>query len=203
MNNRIKEYRIFYTEGNLIKDNGIRLGTLEMLQNDFPDENWAIIPVEEVPDNWREMTIENRKLVTASAETIKQRQQVENEQKAALLREQRDKLLYETDKYMLPDYPITEEEREEYRQYRQYLREFKDNRISLFTTAKQGKMRWHTPYEITDPVQGKTYNRSEGGMYISNVRTDEGRFMEYGCEWIPEYTAPNKIVILDLDTMLA
>ncbi len=80
---------------------------------------------------------------------------------------------------------------------------FKDNRISLFTTAKQGKMRWHTPYEITDPVPGKNYTRSEGGMYISNVRTDEGRFMEYGCEWIPEYTAPNKIVIFDLDTMLA
>lgn len=80
---------------------------------------------------------------------------------------------------------------------------FKDNRISLFTTAKQGKMRWHTPYEITDPVPGKNYTRSEGGLYISNVRTDEGRFMEYGCEWIPEYTAPNKIVILDLDTMLA
>ena len=80
---------------------------------------------------------------------------------------------------------------------------FKDNRISLFTTAKQGKMRWHTPYEITDPVPGKNYTRSEGGMYISNVRTDEGRFMEYGCEWIPEYTSPNKIVIFDLDTMLA
>ena len=79
---------------------------------------------------------------------------------------------------------------------------FKDNRISLFTTAKQGKMRWHTPYEITDPVPGKTYTRSEGGMYISNIRTDEGRFMEYGCEWIPEYTNPNKIVIFDLDTML-
>lgn len=80
---------------------------------------------------------------------------------------------------------------------------FKDNRISLFTTAKQGKMKWHTPYEITDPVPGKTYNRSEGGMYISNIRTDEGRFMEYGCEWIPEYTSPNKIIILDLDTMNA
>ena len=80
---------------------------------------------------------------------------------------------------------------------------FADKRISLFTTAKQGKMRWHTPYEITDPVPGKTYTRSEGGMYISNVRTDEGRFMEYGCEWIPEYTSPNKITIIDLDTMLA
>lgn len=80
---------------------------------------------------------------------------------------------------------------------------FKNNRISLFTTPKQGKMRWHTPYEITDPVPGKSYTRSEGGMYISNVRTDEGRFMEYGAEWIPEYTSPNKIVIFDLDTMNA
>lgn len=80
---------------------------------------------------------------------------------------------------------------------------FQDNRISLFTAPKQGKMRWHTPYEITDPIPGKTYTRSEGGMYISNVRTDEGRFMEYGCEWIPELTSPNKITIIDLDTMNA
>ena len=124
MKNEIKEYRIFYTEGNEIKDNGTRLGTLEILQNDFPGENWAIILVDEVPENWREMTIENGKLVQAFPKIIKQRQQIENEQKAALLREQRDRLLYETDKYMLPDYPITEEEREEYRLYRQYLRDF-------------------------------------------------------------------------------
>ena len=84
-----------------------------------------------------------------------------------------------------------------------YKEVFQDNRISLFTAPKQGKMRWHTPYEITDPIPGKTYTRSEGGMYISNVRTEEGRFMEYGCEWIPEITAPNKITILDLDTMNA
>lgn len=123
MKNEIKEYRIFYTEGNEIKDNGTRLGTLEILQNDFPGENWAIILVDEVPENWQDMTIENGELVPALPGIIKQRQQVENEQKAALLREQRDKLLYETDKYMLPDYPITEEEREEYRKYRQYLRD--------------------------------------------------------------------------------
>lgn len=84
-----------------------------------------------------------------------------------------------------------------------YKQVFQDNRISLFTAPKQGKMRWHTPYEITDPIPGKTYTRSEGGMYISNVRTEEGRFMEYGCEWIPELTAPNKITIIDLDTMNA
>lgn len=124
MKDEIKEYRIFYMDGNAIKDNGTRLGTLEMLQNDFTGENWAIIPVDEVPENWLEMTIENGELVPALPGIIKQRQQVENEQKAALLREQRDKLLYETDKYMLPDYPITEEEREEYRLYRQYLRDF-------------------------------------------------------------------------------
>lgn len=84
-----------------------------------------------------------------------------------------------------------------------YKQVFKDNRISLFTTPKQGKMRWHTPYEVTDPIPNKVYTRSEGGMYISNVRTEEGRFLEYGCEWIPEIQAPNKITILDLDTMNA
>lgn len=78
---------------------------------------------------------------------------------------------------------------------------FEDNRISLFTSAKQGKMKWHTPYEIVDPIPGKSYTRSEGGMYISNVRTEEGRFMEYGCEWIPDYQSPNKIVNFDLSTM--
>lgn len=80
---------------------------------------------------------------------------------------------------------------------------FKDNRISLFQADKIGKMRWHTPYEIVDPIPNKTYTRSEGGMYISNIRTDEGRFMEYGAEWIPEISNPNKITIFDLDTMNA
>ena len=42
MNNKIKEYRIFYAEKNLIKDNGTRFGTLKMLQNDFPGENWGL-----------------------------------------------------------------------------------------------------------------------------------------------------------------
>lgn len=78
---------------------------------------------------------------------------------------------------------------------------FADNRITLLQQDKIGKMRWHEPYEISDPVTGKTYTRSEGGMYVSQIRTDEGRFMEYGAEWIPEIKAPNKMVIFDLDTM--
>ena len=38
-------------------------------------------------------------------------------------RAERDNLLAQTDKYMLPDYPITDEEREQYKAYRQYLRD--------------------------------------------------------------------------------
>lgn len=80
---------------------------------------------------------------------------------------------------------------------------FKDDRIALLPQDKLGKMMWHEPYEISDPVPNKTYNRLEGGMWTSNWRTEEGRFMEYGAEWIPNFTAPNKIAIVDLDSVSA
>ena len=38
-------------------------------------------------------------------------------------RAERDNLLAETDKYMLPDFPITEEKLAQYKAYRQYLRD--------------------------------------------------------------------------------
>lgn len=38
------------------------------------------------------------------------------------LREKRNKFLVETDKFMLPDFPITGPERAKYREYRNYLR---------------------------------------------------------------------------------
>lgn len=75
---------------------------------------------------------------------------------------------------------------------------FADKRVTLLQADKIGKMMWHEPYEASDPIPGKTYTRSEGGMYISQIRTDEGRFMEYGAEWIPNISAPNKIVNIDL-----
>jgi hypothetical protein len=40
-----------------------------------------------------------------------------------LLRAKRDKLLQETDKYMLPDFPIETKTRALYRDYRKYLRD--------------------------------------------------------------------------------
>ena len=45
------------------------------------------------------------------------------EEKEAEARMQRNSLLAATDKYMVSDFPINEEEREQYRQYRQYLRD--------------------------------------------------------------------------------
>lgn len=45
------------------------------------------------------------------------------EMKAAEKRTERDGLLSLTDKYMLADFPVSEDEREEYCSYRQYLRD--------------------------------------------------------------------------------
>ena len=75
---------------------------------------------------------------------------------------------------------------------------FADKVITLLPQDKIGKMRWHTPYEITDPVPNKQYTTLSGGMFISSERTNEGRFLEYGCEWMPEITLPNRIAIIDL-----
>lgn len=80
---------------------------------------------------------------------------------------------------------------------------FADDRIALLPADNLGKMKWHTPYEASDPVPGKTYTTGlPGGMFISSQRTDEGRFLEYGCEWIPEFTAPNKLLILDTSKLV-
>lgn len=66
--NEIKEYRILYAEDGEIKDNGTRWGTWEMLKADFPGPEWAIIPADEVPENWREMTVVDGALVPAPTE---------------------------------------------------------------------------------------------------------------------------------------
>ena len=55
-------------------------------------------------------------VLTASDEAI--------EQKKAEVRVVRNQYLEQTDKYMITDYPITDDERELYRQYRTYLRTY-------------------------------------------------------------------------------
>lgn len=78
---------------------------------------------------------------------------------------------------------------------------FADDRISLLRQDKIGKMMWHTPYEITDPIPNKVYTGLQGGHFISTQRTDEGRFTEYMAEWMPNIAEPNKIVVFDLDNL--
>ena len=55
---------------------------------------------------------------------------------------------------------------------------FKDNRISLFTTAKQGKMRWHTPYEITDPVPMTVADYIKGKFQTFGITVSEADILE-------------------------
>lgn len=47
-----------------------------------------------------------------------------DEEKKAQVRAVRNQYLEQTDKYMIVDYPITDEERELYKQYREYLRTY-------------------------------------------------------------------------------
>lgn len=78
---------------------------------------------------------------------------------------------------------------------------YADDRITLLPSDKVLRMRHHKPYVMTDPVPGRTYVSGEGQMSVCNYRDEEGRYMEYTAEWIPEFTAPNRIVNLDLRTM--
>lgn len=47
-----------------------------------------------------------------------------NEEKKAQVRSVRNQYLEQTDKFLIADYPITDEERESYKAYRTYLRDY-------------------------------------------------------------------------------
>ena len=55
-------------------------------------------------------------VLTSSDEAIEQRKEQ--------VRSVRNQYLEQTDKYMITDYPITDDERELYKQYREYLRDY-------------------------------------------------------------------------------
>ena len=80
---------------------------------------------------------------------------------------------------------------------------YADDRITLLPQEKIGYMRWHTPYEATDPTPGRNYSGADGGMLISGYKDDNGRYLEYTAEWIPQISNPNLIVNFDLSTMNA
>ena len=87
---------------------------------------------------------------------------------------------------------------------------YADDRITLLPQDRIGYMRWHTPYEATDPTPGRNYSGTDddrtglnGGMLICGYKDDNGRYLEYTAEWIPQITNPNLIVNFDLTTMNA
>lgn len=56
--------------------------------------------------------------------TIHKTPEITPEELQIRVREIRDNALEQTDKYMIADFPITDEEREQYKAYRQYLRDY-------------------------------------------------------------------------------
>ena len=85
-------------------------------------------------------------VITSSDEAIEQH----NEQ----VRSVRNQYLEQTDKFMLVDYPITEEERELYKQYRTYLRDY--------TLSENW---WeHSPKTLEEWKSLQTTNNNEGSL---------------------------------------
>ena len=68
------------------------------------------------------------------------------EQKKAEVRSVRNQYLEQTDKVMLMDYPITDDERELYKQYRAYLRDYPDSSEDWFKHEPMSFAEWSTSH---------------------------------------------------------
>lgn len=76
---------------------------------------------------------------------------------------------------------------------------YADGHITLLPQDKVGYMRFHTPYEQTDPVPGMTYTPTgDGDMLVASNRDHNGRYLEYTAEWIPQIADPTLITTFDL-----
>ena len=74
------------------------------------------------------------------------------EEKEAEVRSVRNQYLEQTDKYMITDYPITDEERELYKQYREYLRTYPECRDWYKANPKTYE-EWYALYLEADRLQ--------------------------------------------------
>ena len=73
-----------------------------------------------------------------------------------------------------------------------------EDKIVFLPEGELGKLRHYSTLESSDPVPGKIYTSLKGSHLISSFRTEEGRFLEYGCAWIPEIRLPKSIISIDL-----
>ena len=91
-------------------------------------------------------------VLTVSDEAIEQR----NEQ----VRTVRNQYLEQTDKFLLVDYPITDDERELYRQYRTYLRTYPECRDWYKANPKTYE-EWHVLYLEANKLQTELIEPAE------------------------------------------
>lgn len=99
------------------------------LEQVYGPGNWLIVPTDDLPEGYdpATYTIKDGQLVPASDEVMALRHEAETRQKASTIRMQRNDILKETDRYMIPDFPLTDAGREQYRAYRQYLRDLPES----------------------------------------------------------------------------
>ena len=74
------------------------------------------------------------------------------EQRESEIRAVRNQYLEQTDKYMIADYPITNDERELYRQYREYLRTYPECQDWYKANPKTYE-EWYALYLEADKLQ--------------------------------------------------
>ena len=89
---------------------------------------------------------EGQFVLTVSDEAIEQRKEQ--------VRAVRNQYLEQTDKYMITDYPITDEERELYKQYRVYLRTYPECRDWYKANPKTYE-EWYALYLEADKLQAE------------------------------------------------
>lgn len=70
--------------------------------------------------------------------------------------------------------------------------------ISLLPEGFIGNLRHHRPYELTDKIPGKSYTEQGNDLFVATERTKEGRFMEYGCDWIVDLDRYSQMGLIDL-----
>ena len=90
------------------------------------------------------MQVNGEYVLTSSDEAI--------EQKKAEVRAVRNQYLEQTDKFLIADYPITDEERELYKQYRVYLRTYPECRDWYKANPKTYE-EWYASYLEADKLQ--------------------------------------------------
>ena len=91
-------------------------------------------------------------VLTSSVEAI--------EQKKADVRAVRNQYLEQTDKYMITDYPITDDERELYKQYRTYLRTYPECQDWYKANPKTYE-EWHALYLEANKLQTELIEPAE------------------------------------------